>query len=96
MAIPTFESLNRESIEIALERSLNETDWNVLNLLLDDPTITNAKLADRACLSVDGIGSSLRRMYSYFDTTETKYKKLALLHAAITISKKREQIHPQA
>ena len=96
MAIPTFESLNRESIEIALERSLNETDWNVLNLLLDDPTITNAKLADRACLSVDGIGSSLRRMYSYFDITETKYKKIALLHAAITISKKREQIHPQA
>ena len=96
MAIPTFESLNRDRIENSLGRSLNETDWNVLNLLLDAPTITNAKLADRACLSVDGIGSSLRRMYGYFDITETKYKKIALLHAAITISKRGEQIHPQA
>ena len=94
MAIPTFESLNRDRIENSLGRSLNETDWNVLNLLLDDPTITNAKLAERACLSVDGIGSSLRRMYGYFDITETKYKKIALLHSAITSSKKGEQIHP--
>jgi hypothetical protein len=35
-------------------------------------------------------------MYGYFDITETKYKKIALLHAAITISNKGEQIHPQA
>ena len=96
MPIATFESLNRDRIENSIGRPLNETDWNVLNLLLDAPTITNAKLADRACLSVDGIGSSLRRMYGYFDITETKYKKIALLHAAITISKRGEQIHPQA
>lgn len=96
MAIPTLESLNRDRIENSIGRSLNETDWNVLNLLLDVPTITNAKLADKACLSVDGIGSSLRRMYGYFDITETKYKKIALLHAAITISKEGEQIHPHA
>lgn len=94
MAIPTVESLHRKSIENSIGRSLNETDWNVLNLLLDVPTITNAKLADKACLSVDGIGSSLRRMYGYFNITETKYKKIALLHAAITISKKGEHIHP--
>ena len=94
VTIPTFESLNRDSLEQSLGRALNETDWNVLNLLLDDPAITNAKLAERACLSVDGIGSSLRRMYGYFDITETKYKKIALLHAAITISKKGEHIHP--
>ena len=96
MAIPTLESLNRDRIENSIGRPLNETDWNVLNLLLDAPTITNAKLADKACLSVDGIGSSLRRMYGYFDIPETKYKKIALLHAAITISKEGEQIHPQA
>ena len=96
MPIPTFESLNRVRIENSIGRPLNETDWNVLNLLLDAPTITNAKLADRACLSVDGIGSSLRRMYGYFDITETKYKKIALLHAVITISKEGKQIHPQA
>ena len=96
MPIATFESLNRDRIENSIGRPLNETDWNVLNLLLDAPTITNAKLADRACLRVDGIGSSLRRMYGYFDITETKYKKIALLHAAITISKEGKQVHPQA
>jgi tetratricopeptide (TPR) repeat protein len=96
VAIPTFESLNRDRIENSIGRPLNETDWNVLNLLLDAPTITNAKLAEKACLSVDGIGSSLRRMYGYFDIKETKYKKIALLHAAITISKEGEQIHPHA
>ena len=96
MPIATFESLNRDRIENSIGRPLNETDWNVLNLLLDAPTITNAKLADRACLSVDGIGSSLRRMYGYFDITETKYKKIALLHAAITISKEGKQVLPQA
>ena len=96
MPIATFESLNRDRIENSIGRPLNETDWNVLNLLLDAPTITNAKLADKACLSVDGIGSSLRRMYGYFDITETKYKKIALLHAAITISKEGKQVHPQA
>lgn len=96
MAIPTFESLNRDQLEKSLGRRLNDTDWNVLNLLLDNPTITNAKLAERACLSVDGIGSSLRRMYAYFKITDTKYKKIALLHAAVTLSKKSAQNHPQA
>jgi tetratricopeptide (TPR) repeat protein len=96
MANPNFDSLNRNRLEQSIGRTLNETDWKVLNLLLETPTITNVKLAEWACLSVDGIGSSLRRMYGYFDITETKYKKIALLHAAITISKKREQVHPQA
>jgi hypothetical protein len=96
MAEPFLTSLNRKGLEQSIGRTLNETDWNVLNLLLEHPTITNVKLADRACLSVDGIGSSLRRMYGYFNITETKYKKIALLHAAVTISKRGGgAVHPQ-
>jgi tetratricopeptide (TPR) repeat protein len=79
--------LDRERIERFLDRRLNETDWKVLNLLLENPTITNGELAERAFLSVDGIGSSLRRMYGYFDIQETKYKKIALLLAAMQQSR---------
>lgn len=79
--------LDRDRIERFLDRRLNETDWKVLNLLLENPTITNGELAQRAFLSVDGIGSSLRRMYGYFDIQETKYKKIALLLAAMQQSR---------
>ena len=78
--------LDRERIEASLKRALNETDWNVLNILLKDPTSTNTQIAENACLSVDGIGSSLRRMYIYFSVQETKYKKIALLHEAMNLS----------
>ena len=88
MAIPTLESLNRDRIENSIGRSLNETDWNVLMILLDNPVATNKEIADRAFMSIDGIGSSLRRMYEYFEIKETKYKKVSLIHTAIKISNK--------
>ena len=48
--------------------------------------MTNRSIAEKAHLSIDGIGSSLRRMYGYFEIKETKYKKMALLHAAMKVS----------
>lgn len=82
---PTLE-LDRDRLDQMLGRPLNDTDWNVLNILLSDPAITNRGIAEQAYLSVDGVGSSLRRMYAYFDIRETKYKKMALLHAAMKAS----------
>lgn len=78
--------LDRDRLDRKLDRPLNDTDWNVLNILLEDPAITNRGIAEKAHLSVDGIGSSLRRMYQSFDIKETKYKKMALLHAAMKVS----------
>lgn len=78
--------LEREKIETYLDRALNETDWNVLNILLNDPVITNKEIATQAHMSVDGIGSSLRRMYEYFEVKESKYKKISLLLEAVKIS----------
>lgn len=86
LANPEAGGLDRERIEKRLGRALNDTDWKVLNILLEDPTVTNQVIADRAFMSVDGIGSSLRRMYQYFEVTETKYKKIGLLRAAMTLS----------
>lgn len=78
--------LDREKIEAAIDRKINETDWNVLNILLDDPVISNKDIAAKAFLSVDGIGSSLRRMYDFFEIKESKYKKISLLLEAVKIS----------
>ena len=81
----TFQ-LNRINIEAAINRKLNETDWNVLNVLLQNPVISNKEIASQIFMSVDGIGSSLRRMYEYFEISESKYKKTDLIRKAIQIS----------
>jgi tetratricopeptide (TPR) repeat protein len=78
--------LVREKIEKSINRKLNATDWNVLNILLKEPDISNKEIAEKAFLSVDGIGSSLRRMYMYFDIKESKYKKISLIMEAIKAS----------
>lgn len=81
-------TLNREKIESFINRKLNDTDWNVLNILLKEPDISNKEIAEKAFMSVDGIGSSLRRMYLYFDIKESKYKKISLITEAIKASSK--------
>ena len=81
----TFE-LSKQKIDNYLNRVLNETDWNVLLILLDNPMVLNKEIAEKSNMSIDGVGSSLRRMYEYFEVHETKYKKIALLHKAIKIS----------
>ena len=83
----TFQ-LDREKIETTLHRTINETDWAVLNILLEDPVISNKEIAQKAFMSIDGIGSSLRRMYDYFEIKESKYKKISLLLEATKMSNK--------
>ena len=78
--------LNIEKIQQRINKNLNETDQKVLNILLENPVITNKELADKVCLSIDGVGSSLRRMYDYFNIKESKYKKISLLLEAIRLS----------
>ena len=65
---------------------MNETDWSILQILLDNPTVMNKEISEKTMLSVDGFGSSLRRMYDYFEICDTKYKKIALLNKVIKIS----------
>ena len=78
--------LDRNKIEHSINQKLNETDWTVLNILLDDPVIPNKEIAEKLFMSVDGIGSSLRRMYINFNIKESKYKKISLLMDAIKLS----------
>lgn len=79
--------LDRVQIEKSIKQKLNETDWTVLNILLEDPVIANKGISEKAFMSIDGIGSCLRRMYVAFDIKESKYKKISLLMDAIKRSK---------
>ena len=79
VAATTVFELVREKIEHSIKRKLNETDWKVLNVLLVEPVMTNKEIAQKVFLSADGVGSSLRRMYEYFNIKESKYKKVSLL-----------------
>ena len=80
--------LSKQKIDNYLSRVLNETDWCVLLILLDNPMVLNKVIAEKSNMSIDGIGSSLRRMYEYFEINETKYKKVALIHKAVNISER--------
>ncbi len=80
--------LSKQKIDSYLNRVLNETDWCVLLILLDNPMVLNKEIAKKSNMSIDGIGSSLRRMYEYFEINETKYKKVSLIHKAVNISER--------
>jgi tetratricopeptide (TPR) repeat protein len=84
---PNEFELSKEKINRFINRELNETDWSVLNVLLENPLSLNQEIAKKVFKSIDGVGSSLRRMYEYFDIKETKYKKVSLILTAIKISK---------
>ena len=78
-------TLNRKKMELTINKKLNETDWNILLILLENPEATNKEISEQAFRSIDGIGSALRRMYVYFDVKETNYKKVSLIKKAIEI-----------
>jgi tetratricopeptide (TPR) repeat protein len=80
--------LDKLKIDKFIERKLNETDWKVLNILVSNPMITNKGISEDIYMSLEGINSSLRRMYQYFNIENTKYKKVALIHKVIKISNK--------
>jgi DNA-binding MarR family transcriptional regulator len=49
--------LNQERIQESINRKLNKTDWSVLNVLLDNPEVSNKEISEKLFLSIDGIGS---------------------------------------
>lgn len=76
-------TLNKAKIEDAIQTKLGESSWLILNLLFEDPTISNKAIAAKVSLSVEGVSSSLRRMYTTFNITSPNNKKIALIMKAI-------------
>jgi len=81
--------LNQQAIEKEIDGTLNQTDWSILNVIYQNPTISNKEIAEEVSLSVDGVSSSLKKMYSLFAFSNTKrsQKKLELVVAAARYSK---------
>lgn len=80
--------LNRAGIERVMGNKLNQTSWNILNAILQDPIISNHDIASKLFLSVEGISSSLRKMYAQLqiNSDDTQNMKIALLATVIKIS----------
>jgi hypothetical protein len=85
---PTIElKLNKEKVQLSVESKLNETDWKILNIVFDNPVIVNKEIAEGVSLSVEGVSSSLRKMYRLFEIDNSKNKKMALVMQAAKISR---------
>lgn len=86
--LPQKSILNKTKIEEFVGGKLGETSWNILQLLIEKPTISNREIAEALFLSEEGVSSSLRRMYSAFDiqSGNSKNHKIALLSKVIELS----------
>ena len=81
--------LNREKIEAEINGVLNDSDWSVLTLLCEKPTINNREISELVSLSFDGVRSSLRKMYRIFNIQNTnENQRMALVIKAFQISKR--------
>lgn len=80
--------LNKEKIETSIQAKLGDTSWNILQLLVENPAISNREIAELLFLSQEGVSSSLRRMYDTFDiqSGSSKNHKIALLSKAVELS----------
>lgn len=80
--------LSKEKIEAAIASKLGETAWKILQLLAEEPTISNHEIAKSLFLSEEGVSSSLRRMYAVFGIQpgSSKNHKIALLTKAVELS----------
>jgi tetratricopeptide (TPR) repeat protein len=82
----TLTGLDKEKTEKTIGAKLNETDWSILSALYENPFISNNDLSDKVSRSLEGVSSSLRKMYTHFDITERSNKKLELLKQVLRIS----------
>jgi ATP/maltotriose-dependent transcriptional regulator MalT len=78
--------LDKNKIEQKINSKLGESSWQILNLLFKNPSISNKEIASEVSLSLEGVSSSLRRMYQNFGIQNSSNKKVALLMKAIHIS----------
>jgi tetratricopeptide (TPR) repeat protein len=79
-------SLNKEKVELAINTSLNQSDWNILNELYRNPISSNKEIADKVALSLEGVRSSLQKMYRVFEIKTSRNQRIALVVKASQLS----------
>ncbi len=83
--------LKKDMILAAADGNLNDSDWKILNALYESPGINNREISNKVALSIDGVRSSLRKMYRLFDIPKSqKNQRIALVVIAINISNSQE------
>ena len=78
--------LDKDKIETAINNPLNQSDWNILNALYHNPAIGNKEIADVVSLSIEGVRSSLKKMYSFFYIEKTANQRVVLVIEAAKLS----------
>ena len=79
--------LDKEKIESSISAKLNNTDWNILNQLFENPIATNKEIAELVSLSFEGVRSSLKKMYRIFDIGKSgENQKISLIITVTHIS----------
>lgn len=80
-------ALDKEKIEVSIGTKLGESAWMILNVIFKNPSISNKEISKEVSLSLEGVSSSLRRMYTSFDIqSASSNKKIGLIMKAIRIS----------
>lgn len=78
--------LNKLKIEKAINAKLGASAWQILELIYENPAISNKEIAEEISLSVEGVSSSLRRMYISFAIEVSNNKRIALIMKAARLS----------
>ncbi len=71
--------ISKDSLMKQFGIKLNATDLAIIEELYKNPLISNLQLAEKVSRSLEGVSSSLRKMYSDFNIQEKSNKKLALI-----------------
>lgn len=79
-------TLSKARIEQVIGAKLGESSWMILNCMYKNPSISNKEIAEEVSLSVEGVSSSLRRMYVTFDLKASSNKRIMLVTKAVEYS----------
>lgn len=79
-------SLNKLKIEQAINTKIGTSSWEILQLMNENPSMSNKEIAQLVSLSVEGVSSSLRRMYASFAVKTASNKRIALVMKARSLS----------
>jgi tetratricopeptide (TPR) repeat protein len=75
------ETWSKAAIEKIWEVKLNESDWKILDTIKNDPMLNNQEIADSVTLSLEGVRSSLKKMYRLANLEKrSPNQKLNLIH----------------
>lgn len=78
--------LDKKKIESTINTSLNQSDWDILNALYNNPAIGNKEIAETVFLSVEGVRSSLKKMYRFFNIEKSANQRVLLVIEAAKLS----------